>query len=249
MDFDVNEYNIRREAADSFNERAKEFFESIFVGGSVGRGYGVTAQSNLNITAIGDLRNLEYKAFCKTIHQPYDAIIEKCLKEGKANVVVIRWKKDFEIGLNLWDKQALELIVSLSHKPLRVLGRADFNGISLSEKLFGLKGEELIPSPNHREEYGGGVIQKLHPFYEDKDDIYIGVFPNTLLMKPRILSDNKNYLSHKIKELGLNLSEHIERIHDKKRRNLSFMNALPDKIKDKVPRELRQELDRLVRGQ
>ena len=67
-------------------------------------------------------------------------------------------------------------------------------------------------------------------------------------MRPRILSEHHNYMSLQIKALAKNLDEHIQRTYGADRRDLSYMSALPDKIKNSITPELQEELDRLVTG-
>src|SRR3989344_2560496 len=65
----------------------------------------VTSQSDLDITVITDLSRLNHKDISKKLHISYDNIAEKCVKQRRANVIVIRWEKEFEIGLNLYDEK------------------------------------------------------------------------------------------------------------------------------------------------
>lgn len=248
-----DEYLIRKEYADGLIDLAKPFLKDpsacAFMAGSAAHNKNaVTAESGLYLTIVFPFEQINFKEFFRGIHRPFDEIASNCASEKKAGVIMFGWSPGFEVGLNLWDKQALESIVNLSHKPLRILREPEFSRESMSERLISLRGQELKASPNHRDNYEGRVIQKIHPVYEDGDDIYLSAIPNSLLMRPHILHEHQNYLTGQIKKLKSNLNEHIEKKYGWKRRSLSFTNALPDKIKSKVTPELRIELDKIIAG-
>ena len=246
------EYEKRFDAAQELGKSLDEISLGAIIVGSVGNNpNGATDKSDLDITVIQDFSKLDFRKLYKKIHQSYDEVAVKAVQEGKANIIISRWVKGgFETGLNICDKQVLEQITAMSSKPVHVIREPSFSGVSRSEHIISMRGEPLAVNPTLKKEYEEGrIIQVLHPFFEDKNDIYVGVVLDTLLLSPHILFQHQNYMDNQLKNLNKKFAEHIVRKYGQKRIALSSISHLPENVAKKISPVVLAKFDDLIRNQ
>jgi hypothetical protein len=239
------EYEIRREKAEEIKNLIGDLTEGLIIVGSVAYNpEAVTASSDLDLVAILDFSNINFKEFYSRINQAYEPKLVEYASKGKIDIVSIVWDtRGFEVGLHLWDKNAFDTIINLGDYNL-IFKRKDFDRDFLSTaevaNLRNLKGEEKTVYKDPKE-VDGGTILKLFIHVKDNSDFYPSIQIFNLLLDPKPLNENLK-LSNKIEQFEKNLRNILIKIYNSSSKSINLYNALSDKLKGKLTKDLENRL-------
>ncbi len=242
----TDEYTIRMKKADEINEKISDLALGILIVGSVAyNSNAVTKESDLDIVAVLDFSQADFKELYRRIDQEYESLLAEHAKVGRINNVSIVWNTPkYEVGLHLWDKTAFDRVIGLKGYNFifrRTNFGRNFKSTADVEILRNLRGEERKVYKEPREVEGGHVL-KFYIFFEDEQGFYPGIQVYNLLLDPVILSEKGNIISDGIESFKENLREKLRKICNASSEKDNLHNALHPKLKEKVTPDLRQRL-------
>lgn len=248
MNQEEQKYNPNYEKRYRFSEDVAKRLDDLclgtILGGSVAESPArVTELSDVDINTVADFQRLNFNDFFEKIRQRYDSCAAEAAKKGKVDILVIRWREDFDKGIHLWDRSVLETIKSL-HGHVRILREHGFNGVSKTEELINLKGKVLEKGahgyPNYRDYLGGRVVQKVCPVFIDYEEgeVYLSALSKILLRHPRILRQHNNCISQSLEEFEHNLKQKLKEIYGTTNTENSLMHTISKEIQNRLPQSL-----------
>jgi len=256
-------YKIRKDLALKITDELKDDSDAIILVGSVAYGENaVNPSSDLDMVLIAEnfgtvnFQNI-YKALNASLDVDKDIVTEASNRNG--NIFSIHGKRDgIDIGLNIWEKPALDNILNLSG-PNTILKPKDYVGGSQNQFLTSLT------SDKHELEvrdlgFAKGIIN--FPYYENHDkkhpELYFGVHFVNAIASPQVLYDKNqhsdNSLKHKLendfrmKTKG-KIRNHLKKVNRKDKSKHSIFNIFPRKVLNRIDHapKLRSSLQELMR--
>ena len=246
-----NEYAKRNLRAQEINDKVSPLGLDLLIIGSVAYNpEAVTKESDLDLLGICDFSKIDFAKLYEILGVEYDKDVAHNAKNGLINNLSIVWMADgFETGLHLWDISAFNNVVNLagpnttfrSEKPdgavKQLQARADkqiFRSLSGHEKEVD-KEPKKIP---------GGVALKFFPYLKDGSEFYPNIQIYNLLLDPVIMAKNKTYIETGLQHMKGMLKNKLQRIcGTNHRKEINLLTPLPEKIKEKIPQELKIKLE------
>ena len=88
----------------------------------------------------------------------------------------------------------------------------------------------------------GGSVMQLYPFLDDGTEFYFGMQGTNMLLNPQALSDRSGYIADGMRSFRAILQVVLISIYGESSEEANLINALPDKVREKLPSELEEEL-------
>ncbi|MBN2421272.1 hypothetical protein JXB27_03265 [Candidatus Woesearchaeota archaeon] len=235
-------YEARIKEAKDISDKIKDISDAVMIVGSVAYNPDVVHEkTDLDMVVIFDCFS-NFEELHKRLGVEYNGVADTGFKSGTVDVFTINTKKDFPVGISVWEPEALDKIVTLSkEEPIRILREHGFNRPSQSEILQSFSGE-IYPKAGKREAYQGQVLQTVHQYKEvpnslfARGDIFMGVMMNNLLLNPVVLHQEDDLMDFHLKQLDKNLRWRVKEIYGTTK-HISIKDALPQKIAEQLPYE------------
>jgi hypothetical protein len=245
-----NEYLMRRAIAENVAKTVASMGVDIVIVGSVAYGPdAVTTESDVDLVGICSFRTTDFEKLFSEFGLHADSNAVRYANDGSiTNLSIIFRVEGIEVGLHLWDRSAFDGVTQFlggvktfrsdlpdeAGKPLQA--RAD------TQTFRSLRGTEKVVGKNPKQVEGGTILD-FFAFDEDVTEFYPNIQLYNLLLDPVALTD-KAYIADGIATMNRLLKEKLIAVYGADHSSeVSLCNALPDKIKKKIPPSLRERLD------
>jgi len=233
-------YQKRMELARTISDNINSFTTSMLVVGS--NAYNpdlVSEKSDLDFIAVVDFKRTDFDAIESKLGVELNKNAVKQAKIGKIGMFDLQFELDgVEIGIYFRDILAFNQICNLNGVVKRF---TTGKHIPASCILGDLQGNEK--EFYNFEEVEGGRIIDIYPAVFEKDNLYIGVQVQNLLLNPVILK-GEEFVGESINNMKIKLREElIGRYGDLDRTKFNLIKTFPERIIIRLKPELRKQLE------
>ncbi len=225
----------------------------ILVGSTAYATNAVTRESDLDLIAVTEFKRTNFEDLYKAIGHPYEPeLAEYARQESFDNFTIVWDEGQIEVQLHVWGIESFVGAVNLETYQRRFARNQyhkQLNSARPHEVIFNLRGEKKTLERTPIAELSGGKIIPLYICYEDKSGIYLGVPATNLLLEPKVLSQDQDYLSGGLRYFRAVLAKKIAaQLRKNPKNKISLFNALPAKIKNKTGPDLKKKLEDFLKN-
>ncbi|MAG37931.1 hypothetical protein CMI45_00895 [Candidatus Pacearchaeota archaeon] len=220
---------------------------------------GLSSEDDIDLVGITNFSRLREENGKRSFKKLYDNLRQEDNDRilpfaigDKIDTFSLLWHiQKYDVGLYFWDEAAFNNIISIPNNGVREeryenKQNRQFFGFDYGEDFTNQS--SVNPYGTKLEFYGGeeienGRVHEIYPYFEDKNEIYLGPQAMTMLMRPTVLYQNRFDFAGVIYDFNMGLRARlVEKYDEYGTSKCCLLNVLPKPLRNKIPGDLKSEL-------